>query len=348
MMTKKILMAALLACACAPVLADEMSGGEERIERRIVTRIDEAHAQMGELHALAPMPAMVVHGGRVVKNAPYSAETVCERVRQLGDGNQIVNKTSTVNYRDSAGRTRTEIRNEDGQLRTVTIHDPVEGVRWVLRPDAKTATKIGAPGEAARAAAEQARAAAAHARAASAEARSHARAHIEELRKEGKLPEGARMIVKEVERDGDGKDVRIRIAQPLPGPAITREMSMHLGPMIAGAMGDAKWSSKAVSKDLGSREFAGVKANGRQRSYEIPAGEIGNRNAITVSSETWTSPELQIMVYHKHSDPRSGEMVYRLESLKREEPAAALFTVPSDYTVKDAMAVSKRVVKKAE
>jgi hypothetical protein len=55
------------------------------------------------------------------------------------------------------------------------------------------------------------------------------------------------------------------------------------------------------------------------------------------------------MVYHKHSDPRSGEVVYRLENLKRDEPAPALFTVPSDYTVKDAMArAAKRVVKKAE
>jgi hypothetical protein len=27
--------------------------------------------------------------------------------------------------------------------------------------------------------------------------------------------------------------------------------------------------------------------------------------------------------------------VYRLEKIKREEPQAALFTVPADYTVKD-------------
>ena len=91
-----------------------------------------------------------------------------------------------------------------------------------------------------------------------------------------------------------------------------------------------------------------MKANGRQRSYDIPAGEIGNRSAISVSSETWTSPDLQIMVYHKHSDPRSGDVVYRVENLKRDEPAPALFTVPSDYTVKDAMATAKRMVKKAD
>jgi hypothetical protein len=74
------------------------------------------------------------------------------------------------------------------------------------------------------------------------------------------------------------------------------------------------------------------------RSYEIPAGEIGNRNAIVVSDETWYAPDLQVTVYTKHSDPRSGDTVFRLDSLKREEPAASLFSVPSDYTVKDPLA----------
>ena len=350
-MSKKILIAALLACAFAPALAEEMDEVQERVERRIVTRMDGLH----ELQALDRLPmagAMVqMHGGRVVKNAPYSALSVSERIQQLADGNQIVNKHTTMNYRDSAGRTRTEVRDDDGEVRVVTIHDPVEGVRYVLRPKNKTATKIATRGEAAHAAGEHARAAAAEARVAADHARvagEAARQRVEQLRKEGKLPEGARFIVKEVERGGgEHKDVRIRIAQPGPdGAMISRELSTQLGPMIAGAVNDSRWASKAVSKDLGTREFSGVKAQGRQRSYEIPAGEIGNRNAITVASETWTSPELGVLVYHKRSDPRSGDMVYRLEDLKREEPAAALFTVPSDYTVKDALGPRRTAIKK--
>ena len=82
------------------------------------------------------------------------------------------------------------------------------------------------------------------------------------------------------------------------------------------------------------------------RSYEIPAGEMGNRNPIVVSHETWYSPELQVTVYTKHSDPRSGDNTYRLENLKREEPAAALFAVPSDYTVKDAMVRDAKCARK--
>ena len=50
-------------------------------------------------------------------------------------------------------------------------------------------------------------------------------------------------------------------------------------------------------------------------------------------------------VYTRHSDPRSGDTVFRLDSLKREEPAASLFAVPSDYTVKEPLA---RLAEKAE
>lgn len=334
-MNKKILLAALLACAFAPALAYDMGLDEEQVvERRIVTRSGgEPHA--GHLDGMnfvdATGGATMVHmsRARMVKNAPYSAEMVTERTQTLGDGNQIVRKTSTMSYRDSAGRTRTEVRGEDGEVRTVTIHDPVEGVRYVLRPRDKTAIKVAAPNAAAAAVREQARAAAAE----------QARTRIEELRREGKLPEGERFIIKQVERAGaagEHKDVQIRIAQ-VAGP----QAAARVAPLLAGALGDREWASKAETKDLGTREFNGVKATGVQRSYEIPAGEIGNRNPIVVSTETWTSPELQAVVYQKRSDPRSGEFVYRAENLKREEPAAALFTVPSDYTVKDVAALAR-------
>jgi hypothetical protein len=188
---------------------------------------------------------------------------------------------------------------------------------------------------------------AAEARAAGAQARiaaDQARLRIEELRREGKLQEGERYIIKQVERPGAAgdKDVQIRIAQ-----VAGADVAARVAPVIAGAIGEHKWSAKTETKDLGSREFNGVKANGTLRSYEIPAGEIGNRNAILVSTETWISPELQAVVYQKRSDPRSGESVFRLEDLKREEPAAALFTVPSDYTVKEPAQLAREAAEKA-
>jgi hypothetical protein len=68
---------------------------------------------------------------------------------------------------------------------------------------------------------------------------------------------------------------------------------------------------------------------------EIAAGEVGNRNAITVSDESWYSPELQVTVMSKHSAPRTGDNVYRLTAIRREEPAASLFAAPPDYTIRD-------------
>lgn len=66
----------------------------------------------------------------------------------------------------------------------------------------------------------------------------------------------------------------------------------------------------------------------------IPAGAMGNSKAITVSDETWYVPELRITLSSRHSDPRTGVSVFRIENLKREEPEAALFVPPADYTVR--------------
>jgi len=327
MTTKKILIAVLLACAFAPALAAEREI-EEQVQR-IVTRSTDGIALQLE-HALSlDGNATVLHlgPGKLVKNAPYSAELVSERTRTLGDGNQIVNKSSSMSYRDSAGRTRTEMRGADGEVRSVMINDPVEGVRYVLRPRDKSAMKIAAPNVSAVAAREQ------------------ARIRVEELRREGKLGDGERVIVKQVERRGpadkEHRDVNIRIAQVGPGPLF--------GERLGTALEDALNKRKTETRDLGTREFNGVKATGSERSYEIPAGEIGNRQPIVVSTETWTSPELQVVVYQKRSDPRTGDSVLRLEDLKREEPAAALFTVPSDYTVKDPVSIARsRIEKKAQ
>jgi hypothetical protein len=91
---------------------------------------------------------------------------------------------------------------------------------------------------------------------------------------------------------------------------------------------------KGVTTKLGTKEFDGVKAEGTSTVWTIPAGKIGNRNPINVTKESWYSPELQLTVYSRHSDPRTGESIYRLASIKRAEPSADLFKVPEGYKVK--------------
>lgn len=356
MNTKHILIAALLAGAFAPALAqaddaepavhfhfetvtsgnaeDNGGPGEAAVQRFEVRR----GAQMpGVDHVRLAGPLMGMHG-RAIKNAPYSAEVISEQQQNLPDGNQIVNKTSSVTYRDSAGRTRTESRDASGNVRAITINDAAEGITYILRPEAKTATKIGPRGDIARMAADKARVAADRVRIAG-----------DDMRKDS---ERERIIVKRIERaEGEAahrvaENVRIHVARELDGKLAGLNRLEGLNPMIAGAFGDAKWAARATTKDLGSKEIEGVKANGKLRSYEIPAGEIGNRNPIVVSTEIWYSPELHVTLLSKRSDPRIGDRIYRVAGIKREEPAAALFTVPADYTVKDVMAELKKREKK--
>ena len=116
----------------------------------------------------------------------------------------------------------------------------------------------------------------------------------------------------------------------------------RIAPMIARASGDMKYARNATTRDLGTREIEGVKAEGKLRSYEIPAGEVGNTRPIVITDETWYSPELQVTVYSKHSDPRSGDRIYRLDNIRRAEPPADLFTAPAGYDIKDPAARLKK------
>jgi TonB family protein len=92
----------------------------------------------------------------------------------------------------------------------------------------------------------------------------------------------------------------------------------------------------ARNESLGKQLIEGVEAEGTRRTLEIPAGEIGNERAIEIVFERWFSPELQVIVMTRHTDPRYGETTYRLTNINRTEPAPELFQVPADYTVKEA------------
>jgi hypothetical protein len=332
MKPNRLLLAALLACPLPPALAEEAAAPGPAPAPRIAM-----HHDLDSLR--------IIHRGhhQPVKNAPYSAQAVSEQLQQLPDGNQIERRTRSASYRDSAGRTRHEVRNDKGEVRTVTIDDPVAGSTWILNPQERSARRLPSRVDVERIART---------------ARETARAQVERMRSEGRLPAlerrgGDRVLVdaereEDGQRDGQRKIVRetVRVIRAPRGPDADGAMAgLHpgpgpqMGPMIAGAvnnaLADVKWAHKAVSRDLGTREFDGVKAEGKLRSYEIPAGEMGNRNPIVVADEAWYAPELQVTVYSKHSDPRSGDYVYRLEGIKRGEPDAALFAVPSDYRVRD-------------
>jgi hypothetical protein len=61
----------------------------------------------------------------------------------------------------------------------------------------------------------------------------------------------------------------------------------------------------------------------------------GNDQPFDIVSERWYSPDLQILLMGKRSDPRTGEMIYRLTNISRAELARSLFEAPADFTIKE-------------
>jgi hypothetical protein len=105
--------------------------------------------------------------------------------------------------------------------------------------------------------------------------------------------------------------------------------------------GIAESASPAKTEDLGQQTIEGVVAQGTRTTRTIPAGQIGNERDINVVSERWFSQELGVVVMTKQSDPRSGETVYKLTNVNRNEPLHSMFEVPADYTVFDGAAMNK-------
>lgn len=340
MKTKQILLAALLAALVVPAMAEEGGDPAQEVRREVRERVAHpghhyAYSVDGSMDIM-PFggPGVRVHS-KPIKNAPYSADLVTERQQTLADGNQISTKHTGTIARDSEGRTRQEIRSEDGKLRNVIIQS--DKVTMHLRPGENTGTRIDHEGLARRMA---------EARVAGVKAGEKAREKIEILRKEGKLAraEGndAReaVIVRRMERAEERADagreraeeVQVRVEKRVEERV---EQMRRLAPMIARAAADGSFARNATTKDLGTRDIEGVRAEGKLTSYEIPAGEMGNARPIVVSDETWFSPELQVTVYSKHSDPRSGDRIYRLDNIRRAEPPKELFDAPAGYAIRE-------------
>ncbi|MBZ5632454.1 MAG: hypothetical protein LAO55_04930 [Acidobacteriia bacterium] len=125
---------------------------------------------------------------------------------------------------------------------------------------------------------------------------------------------------------GLGRGVAIRLK--LPGDAL-----QEFGIAATAGRLTAAGSSNAKTEQLGKMYIEGVQVDGTRATTTIPAGEIGNERPINIVDERWYSPELQMTVMTKHSDPRNGETNFSLKNINRSSPPPYLFEVPSDYTV---------------
>jgi hypothetical protein len=251
----------------------------------------------------APVPSAmkVTVKARITRGAPYSADTVTESAQVLADGNRIVRRTTARVWRDSEGRTRTEEADHQG-AQEVIIADPVLQETWVLNPEARTAFRAGV--------------------------------FMYSVKGAG-VAGGVAVAVPKTTIVTIPHDPTQAPPPPPPPPP----------PVSAGAVGvtaglyrieeGAKAEGKVTREDLGHQTIEGLTATGTRTTTVIPAGAIGNEQPIRVVSEQWYSPDLQLLVLTKFSDPRSGETTFRLTNISRAEPDRSLFAVPPDYTVKE-------------
>lgn len=188
-----------------------------------------------------------------------------------------------------------ERREETSAMGAIFITDPVAGTRYTLHPEAKTAEK----GQT---------------------------IHVTSTGGDtfyylNGAPAGAIPLPPLGGRSGGGQ-----IAVRLQGPEESVKAAVLAG-VRAAVSGDAN------VEQLGSMYIEGVQAEGTRTTTTIPAGQIGNDRPINIVDERWYSPDLQMTVMTKHSDPRMGETTFQLKNINRSSPPPYLFEIPSDYTV---------------
>jgi hypothetical protein len=246
-------------------------------------------------------------GGRVVKGAPYSAEAVTESVQTLADGNRIVHKTTAQVYRDSEGRTRRDqaaaaigpFAAAGDTPQSIFISDPAAHVNYVLDPRSKIAHKL----------------------------------QVFEF-KVSTDEKGAATTVTLPPPARASREAKEGVARTFVFQTDTPEPAV--ADVVSGPGAESHWSkAETKTEKLGTRNVEGVQAEGTRITTTIPAGAIGNEQPIEIVNENWYSPELQVVVMTSHSDPRFGQTSYKLTNVQRAEPAATLFQVPSDYTIKE-------------
>ena len=277
----------------------------------------------------------VVPGG-VVKDKPYTADSMTESTQILADGNRITHKNQARFYRDSQGRTRREqtmgsfgvFQAPSDPITTITIHDPVAGTTYFLDPAAHTVRKLQP-------------------------------FRLEFNGAGGGVGGSTATFERAVPPPGDDPGVAGTpagaVTLPLPrrsraepgAPAggvverrgaVRNDAAFGPGTAVARAFGP----SESTTEDLGEQVLEGVLAHGTRETSTIPAGALGNQRAIVITSERWYSPDIDAVVSSKTMDPRFGETSYKLVNVVREEPAPDLFTIPPGYELQADAVLARR------
>ena len=248
-----------------------------------------------------------INMGRTVKDAPYTAEAVTEVTQALPDGNRIEQRVSANVARDGRGRIRREQQGvavgsfvAQNERPIVTITDPTTGEHIMLNYQRKVAFRS-----------------------------KPVRMKFED--KNGEQVTFAYGATMSATSTGGPNG-------PPPPADVTFETRVFEGARMArmrGHIAGAPFEGEPRTEKMEPRLIEGLKAEGTKTTVTIAAGAVGNALPIEIVSEQWYSPELQVVLMTRRSDPRFGETIYRLTNIVRSEPAPDLFKVPSDFKVQN-------------
>jgi hypothetical protein len=280
----------------------------------------EAHAGMLQMKTVGAVKGMTVLG------APYSGEEVNEASQTLADGTRIRRETKTAVYRDSQGRTRRETPGN------ITITDPVASTTYLLDPKTMTGQKLtmtggsytfmrsgsfggtlSAPGPSS------------FTMTSSQDGPATITLNVNGVPLDEKAVAEA---LAKAKASGSAQNITYERRE------VTATVSSGSGVGVWMAGGGVKVAlKKPAGESLGKQTMEGVNAEGTRSVSTIEAGAIGNDRPIQISSESWYSADLQMVVMSKHSDPRTGDESFRLTNISRGEPAAYLFQLPAGYQI---------------
>ena len=127
---------------------------------------------------------------------------------------------------------------------------------------------------------------------------------------------------------------RIALPKPIrfmPSSAVAFSSS----PTVISSISPGSKDVVTSSEPLGTQILDGIQAQGYRTILTHPVGSMGNDRPVVTTMENWISPEFNITILSKTTDPRSGESVRALVNIRLTEPDPSLFQVPEGYAIVD-------------
>lgn len=118
-----------------------------------------------------------------------------------------------------------------------------------------------------------------------------------------------------------------------------QKLVAHRQALPAASHGTRSLSQKPITPgvepmiELGRQVIANELADGMKSRFEIGKGSDGS--AIYRENEVWMISDLNVIVRSIITDPLHGDVIKNLTGLKRVEPDANLFRVPTEYRIVD-------------